>query len=31
MCTPPMKFMVHHAMAGSACEDGVKLAVMNKN
>jgi integrase len=22
-----MKFMVHHAMAGSACEDGVKLAV----
>jgi hypothetical protein len=22
-----MKFMVHHAMVGSACEDGVKLTI----
>jgi hypothetical protein len=24
-----MKFMVHHAMVGSACEDGVKLTITN--
>jgi hypothetical protein len=27
MCAPPIKILAHHAMACSACEDGVKLTV----
>jgi hypothetical protein len=28
MCAPFMKLVAHHAMAGLACEDGIKLTVM---